>query len=62
MAASQLRKRQAPLKAPLREGPATAVGFSSVRLRFELDTDASAGQQEKLIELTERYCFFLSDA
>ena len=32
------------------------VGFRAIRLRFELDTDATPGQRAKLIELTERYC------
>jgi uncharacterized OsmC-like protein len=32
------------------------VGFQRIRLRFTLDTDASAEQQEKLLRLTERYC------
>jgi len=32
------------------------VGFRSIRLSFELDTDASAGQIETLLTLTERYC------
>jgi uncharacterized OsmC-like protein len=32
------------------------VGFSAIRLRFELDTDAAPDQLAKLIELTERYC------
>jgi uncharacterized OsmC-like protein len=32
------------------------VGFREIRLRFELDTDASADQRNKLVELTERYC------
>src|SRR3954469_21405909 len=32
------------------------VGFKEIRLRFELDTDASAGQLETLLKLTERYC------
>jgi len=32
------------------------VGFSSIRLRFELDTDASAAQLDTLLRLTERYC------
>ncbi len=32
------------------------VGFREIRLRFELDTDASPEQRKKLIELTERYC------
>src|SRR5712672_3289554 len=35
------------------------VGFRDIRLRFELDTDATAEQQKKLIELTERYCVVL---
>ncbi len=34
----------------------TAVGFSDVRLRFELDTDATPAERDRLIELTERYC------
>jgi uncharacterized OsmC-like protein len=33
-----------------------SVGFSSVRLHFDLDTPADAGQVGKLLELTERYC------
>jgi uncharacterized OsmC-like protein len=32
------------------------VGFRSIRLAFDLDTDASAGQIETLLRLTERYC------
>lgn len=32
------------------------VGFTAVRLRFELDTDATDEQVAKLIQLTERYC------
>jgi uncharacterized OsmC-like protein len=35
------------------------VGFREIRLKFDLDTDASAEQQKKLIELTERYCVVL---
>jgi uncharacterized OsmC-like protein len=35
------------------------VGFREIRLRFELDTDASTEQRQKLIELTERYCVVL---
>jgi len=35
------------------------VGFREIRLAFELDTDAPAEQQKKLIELTERYCVVL---
>ena len=36
-----------------REAP---VGFSEIRLSFELDTDAGADALAKLLELTERYC------
>jgi uncharacterized OsmC-like protein len=32
------------------------VGFSAVRLAFELDTEATAEQVETLTRLTERYC------
>ena len=32
------------------------VGFQAVRLRFELDTDATVEQLAKLVQLTERYC------
>lgn len=32
------------------------VGFKSIRLRFDLDTDADAEQVAKLVKLTERYC------
>ena len=36
-----------------REAP---VGFSAIRLSFELDTDADAEQLATLLKLTERYC------
>ena len=32
------------------------VGFQTIRLRFTLDTDASAEQVATLLKLTERYC------
>ena len=32
------------------------VGFRSIRLAFDLDTDANAEQVQTLIRLTERYC------
>jgi uncharacterized OsmC-like protein len=32
------------------------VGFREIRLRFDLDSDASEEQLNKLLELTERYC------
>jgi uncharacterized OsmC-like protein len=34
----------------------TPVGFQSIRLSFELESDAAPDQLAKLIELTERYC------
>lgn len=35
------------------------VGFKTIRLKFELDTDADAEQIDRLIRLTERYCVVL---
>jgi uncharacterized OsmC-like protein len=32
------------------------VGFTDIRLRFDLDTDADADQLATLLRLTERYC------
>jgi uncharacterized OsmC-like protein len=32
------------------------VGFTAIRLSFELDTDASPDQRDTLLRLTERYC------
>jgi uncharacterized OsmC-like protein len=36
-----------------REAP---VGFAAIRLRFQLDTDATDEQLDALLRLTERYC------
>jgi uncharacterized OsmC-like protein len=36
-----------------REAP---VGFTAIRLRFELESDASQEELDKLLERTERYC------
>lgn len=36
-----------------------AVGFSAIRLGFDLDTDADDEAVEKLVELTERSCVVL---
>ena len=38
---------------------ATPVGVTDIALRFELDTDAPADKQARLIETTERYCVIL---
>jgi uncharacterized OsmC-like protein len=35
------------------------VGFSAIRLAFELDTDAGDEQLDTLLKLTERYCVVL---
>ena len=35
------------------------VGFRAIRLRFDLDTHASAEQRANLLRLTERYCVVL---
>jgi uncharacterized OsmC-like protein len=35
------------------------VGFRAIRLRFDLDTDATADQLASLEKLTERYCVVL---
>jgi len=35
------------------------VGFSDIRLMFELDTDAPPEQLDTLLKLTERYCVVL---
>jgi uncharacterized OsmC-like protein len=34
----------------------TPVGFTDIRVRFALDTDASADELDTLVRLTERYC------
>jgi uncharacterized OsmC-like protein len=33
-----------------------SVGFTAIRLRFDLSSDASQESLDKLLELTERYC------
>lgn len=35
------------------------VGLTHIRLAFDLDTDADVAMQQRLIELTERYCVVL---
>ena len=35
------------------------VGFRDIRLRFDLDTDATPEQIATLLKLTERYCVIL---
>jgi uncharacterized OsmC-like protein len=36
-----------------------AVGFSDIRLSFDVVTDASQEQRDQLLKLTERYCVVL---
>jgi uncharacterized OsmC-like protein len=36
-----------------------AVGFTDIRVRFDLETDASEEQRASLLKLTERYCVVL---
>jgi uncharacterized OsmC-like protein len=36
-----------------------AVGFTDIRLKFALDTDAPQDQLDTLLKLTERYCVVL---
>ena len=36
-----------------------AVGFQAIRLKLDLDTDASREQLDTLLKLTERYCVVL---
>ncbi len=37
----------------------TPVGISAITLAFDLESDASPAQLQKLVELTERYCVIL---
>jgi len=34
----------------------TPVGFQDIRLKFDLDSDATPGQLTSLLKLSERYC------
>lgn len=36
-----------------------SVGFQAIRVRFDLDTDATSEQLDTLFKLTERYCVVL---
>jgi uncharacterized OsmC-like protein len=40
----------------VKSDPPTQVGFSAIRLAFELDADADEQQLTTLLRLTERYC------
>jgi uncharacterized OsmC-like protein len=35
------------------------VGFKDIRLRFDIDSDATEAELDQLIELTDRYCVIL---
>ena len=38
------------------------VGFKQIRLRIVLDTDTTADERARLMELTQRYCAVYPDA
>jgi uncharacterized OsmC-like protein len=44
------------LRGTLGVDPAVPVGFRSIELKAELETDASAQDIEMLLEMTEKYC------
>jgi uncharacterized OsmC-like protein len=44
------------LRGTLGVGRDVPSGFTAIRLSFDLDSDATAEQLAKLLELTERYC------
>ena len=44
------------MRGTLGVGRDAPVGFSAIRLRFKVDTDASQEQLDTLLKLTERYC------
>jgi uncharacterized OsmC-like protein len=44
------------LRGTLGVDPDVPVGFNDIRLRFDVDTDASDEQLQLLMEVTERYC------
>jgi len=43
-------------RGPLGVAKEAPVGFAAIRLRFEVNTDASQDKLEQLLKLTERYC------
>jgi uncharacterized OsmC-like protein len=48
------------LRGTLGIDPATPVGFTTVRLRFDVDAPAAtAGQLASVLDKTERYCVVL---
>ena len=34
----------------------TAVGFTAIRIRFDIESSAPSERLDRLVELTERYC------
>jgi len=62
MEKAELQALQAPIKerygtlAVSKEAP---VGFRTIRVTFDLDTDASDEELATLLRLTERYCVVL---
>ena len=51
--------RRSRLSRHARRRQAAPVGFTDIRLKFELDTDAPQDQLDTLLKLTERYCVVL---
>ena len=47
------------VRGTLGSAPGAAVGFSSIKLSFELQTEASEQEVAQLIEATEKYCVVL---
>ena len=44
------------LRGTLGIDPDVPVGFSEIRLAFDVDADVSAAQLDQLVELTDKYC------
>ena len=44
------------LRGTLGIDPDVPVGFSEIRLAFDVDADVSAAQLDQLAELTDKYC------
>jgi hypothetical protein len=49
-------RKTADLRGTLGVTDGVPVGFKEIRLRFDVDADATQDQLDQLIELTDRYC------
>jgi uncharacterized OsmC-like protein len=54
-----VRRRRSRLQGDVGRRREAPVGFTDIRLRFELDTDATDEQIADLLATTERYCVVL---